>query len=156
MSTYYSFPSEPGAPTGSGSPAELPLGPGSSLRGKRVVIVEDEGITQMLLARILARAGMQVAGLATTGERAVELVLRERPDLVLMDINMPGPLNGVEASRRILAEFLVCIVVLTAYHDEDYRTESQAFGAGGYLIKPVNSQSLVPQLEDAIRRLSPQ
>src|SRR5689334_15170263 len=72
------------------------------LKGKRVVIVEDEGITQMQLRKILTPAGITVVGAAISGPEGVEIVLREKPDLVLMDIRMPGEYDGLEAARRIL------------------------------------------------------
>ena len=70
------------------------------LAGKSVVVVEDEGITQMQLRRILRNAGLKVVGSATNGAEGVEVVLRERPDLVLMDIRMPGSFDGLEAARQ--------------------------------------------------------
>lgn len=96
------------------SPHEQSSGPdipSSPLAGKRVVIVEDEGITQMLLRRMLKEAGLTVLTSAVNGEEGVRTVLRERPDLVLMDIRMPGSFDGLEAARRILAEYRVCIVM---------------------------------------------
>ncbi len=123
------------------------------LRGKQVVIVEDEGVTQMQLRTILTRAGMVVAGSARTGEEGLDLVLRERPDIVLMDIKMPGPYDGLEAARRILAQFRTCVVMLTAY--EEHREEAQALGSCGYVVKPMNSASLLPELERAYLNFLP-
>src|SRR5690242_14654533 len=91
----------------------------SVLSGKRVAVVEDEGITQLQLSRILRSQGLEVVGTAADGQEAVEVVLATRPDLVLMDIRMPI-MDGLEASERILAEYPVCIVMLTAFSDEEY------------------------------------
>ena len=121
-----------------------------SFDGKRVVVVEDEGITQMQLAKILRRAGFTIVGAALNGETGVELALQERPDLILMDINMPGAYNGLEAVRRILADYNVCIVILTAYGD--YIEEARQLGACGYIIKPLDEQSLLPQLRAALHK----
>src|ERR1051326_6477056 len=85
--------------------------------GKRVVAVEDEGITLMQLKRIFRSAEMHLVGTATSGPAGVALTLQERPDLVLMDINMPGDYNGMEAARRILADTKACVIMLTAYAD---------------------------------------
>src|SRR5689334_20722321 len=80
------------------TPAEQP---NQNLTGKTVIIVEDEGITQMQLRRTLKTAGLVVVGSATSGEKGVEAVLKNRPDMVLMDIQMPGAYDGLEAARRI-------------------------------------------------------
>jgi CheY-like chemotaxis protein len=116
----------------------------SLLSGKTAVIVEDEGITQMQLRRILSQSGVRVTASASTGAEGVAAVLRERPEFVLMDINMPGPFNGLEAARRILADYSVCIIMLTAY--PDYEQEAQELGACGYVLKPVTAYSLIPQI----------
>ena len=118
--------------------------------GKRVVIVEDEGITQMHLRKILTRAGLLVVSYALNGAEGVATVLRERPDLVLMDINMPGEINGLEAARQILAQYHVCIVMITAY--PDHREQAEQLGACGYALKPVDSVSLLPELQRAWKR----
>ena len=124
----------------------------ASLRNKRVVVVEDEGITQIQLRKILTQAGLQVVGTATTAEEGIETVLREHPDLVLMDINMPGDLNGLEAAARILATERVCIIMLTAYSEEEYQQKAQDIGACGYVVKPINRDVLFPQVEAALRK----
>ena len=116
------------------------------------LVVEDEGITQLQLGKILKRAGFTVVGAALNGQEGVELALREHPELVLMDVNMPGPYNGLEAARRILAEFRTCVVMLTAY--VDYADEAQKLGACGYIVKPLDEQSLLPQLRNALQRFS--
>jgi response regulator NasT len=122
----------------------------TGLAGKRVVIVEDEGVTQMQLHRVLKMAGLTVAGFAVTGEQAVEVTLREKPDIVLMDIQMPGAMNGLEAAEAILRTTRTCVVMLTAY--SEHRERAEAIGASGYVLKPVDSYSLVPELVRAWRR----
>lgn len=122
-----------------------------SLVGKRAVIVEDEGVTQLQLTRILRSQGIQVVGTAGNGKVAVEVVLRERPDLVLMDIRMPV-MDGLEASERILAEYRVCIVMLTAFSDEEYQKRAEELGTCGYVVKPIMVETLMPQLKDAFHK----
>src|SRR5918911_4546994 len=76
----------------------------SGLQGKRAVICEDEAVTQMQLRRALNKAGMAVVGIATNGRDAVEITLRERPDIVLMDIRMPV-MDGIAATRIIMDHY---------------------------------------------------
>jgi CheY-like chemotaxis protein len=117
-----------------------------SLRGKRAVIVEDEGITQLQLKKMLQSEGIKVVGTASNGKEGVEFVLKERPDFVLMDIQMPE-MDGLEATERILAEFHVCIVMLTAFSDEGYRQRATELGVSGYVLKPVTIETLIPQVK---------
>lgn len=128
----------------------------STLRGKRLVIVEDEGVTQMQLRKILTREGAQIVGAAINGPEGVEIVLRENPDLVLVDIRMPGEYDGLEAARRILAERSICIVMLTAFADEDYQEQARRIGASGYIVKPIDKDTLFPHLEVALKAYYPQ
>lgn len=121
----------------------------SILTGKRVIIVEDEGITQLQLRKVLAREGLTIVGVAMSGPEGVEIVLREKPDLVLMDIRMPGEYDGLEAARRILAERSVCIVMLTAFSDQSFQDQARQIGASGYIVKPIDKDTLLPQLEEA-------
>jgi response regulator NasT len=121
-----------------------------SLAGKTAVVVEDEGITQLQLKKMLARAGMSVLGVAADGAAGVELVLRTRPEVVLMDIKMPGEIDGLEATRQILATYATCVILLTAF--DAYRDEALRSGACGYVIKPVTSQTLIPQVKAASDR----
>jgi response regulator NasT len=127
-----------------------------ALTGKRVVCVEDEGITLMQLDRILRREGLEIVGTATNGPEGVETVLSTMPDLVLMDIKMPGEYDGLEAARRILAEKRICIVMLTAFSDGVYQEQAQQIGTCGYVVKPIDRDTLIPQLEAALESFKPQ
>src|SRR5579871_931015 len=145
----------PGEESKSSSPNDLSPNsqdaPGArvSLAGKRVVICEDEGITQLQLRRALTRAGLTVVGVAGSGAAAVEAVLREQPDIVLMDIRMPV-MDGIEATRQIMAAYPVCILMVTAYANEGNQARARQAGASGYLVKPITSEALVPALQDAL------
>ncbi len=121
-----------------------------NLVGKRVVICEDEGITVMQLERALTRSGLIVIGKAGNGCECVDLVVRVKPDIVLMDIVMPGQ-SGLEATRRIMAEFPTCIVMLTANSDAENMDEARKLGAAGYIPKPIASEHLLPALSQALQ-----
>lgn len=119
-----------------------------SLAGKRVLTVEDEGITQMQLTRILRSVGMVQIGMATSGPEGVALALKERPEIILMDINMPGDYNGLEAAQRILAEYPACILMLTAY--TDYADQAKQIGTQGYIMKPIDRLTLLHHIKQAL------
>ena len=139
-------PPPPAPPSRVGGSSPYP-----ELAGKRVVVVEDEGITQLQIRKILRSKGLDVVGDAGDGQEAVAVVLETRPDIVLMDIRMPH-MDGLEASRRILAEFSVCIVMLTAFSEDDYQQAAMEIGVCGYVIKPMTSESLMPQIQAAYRK----
>jgi AmiR/NasT family two-component response regulator len=120
------------------------------LTGKRIVICEDEGITVMQLDRALTRAGLIVVGKVGNGQECVEIVLKEKPDIVLMDIVMPGQ-TGLEAARQIMAQFPTCIVMLTANTDEDHMGQARDLGAAGYISKPITGELLLPALQQALQ-----
>ena len=118
------------------------------LVGKRVLTVEDEGITQMQLGRILRLAGMVQIGMAINGPQGVALALQERPEIILMDINMPGDYNGLEATRRILEEYQTCIVMMTAY--TDCTDQAKQAGSQGYVVKPIDRMTLLQRMRQAL------
>ena len=121
------------------------------LTGRRVVVADDEGVTVLQLSKMLAKHGMEVVGIARDGQEAVNLVLMERPEIVMMDITMPV-LDGLEAARRILAEYKTCIVMLTAYSDDATIEEAFAAGASGFIVKPVDSGYLPQALKRALEK----
>jgi DNA-binding NarL/FixJ family response regulator len=113
----------------------------------RVVVADDQGIVRGGLRMILEAAGLDVVGEAADGREAVELVTRLRPDVVLMDIRMPG-LDGIEATRRLVREQpAVRILVLTTYGADEYVYEALRAGAAGFLLK----MDSPPRLVDAVR-----
>ena len=121
-----------------------------ALAGKRVVIVEDEVVTQMQLRKILARNGLTVVSSTPDGAAGVAAALRERPDIVLMDIRLPGDMDGLEAARRILSEVTLCVIMLTAVPNRETQDEARGIGASGYIIKPIDRDTLFPQMRQAL------
>jgi len=116
----------------------------------RVLIAEDQALLRTTLAALLeAEPGMSVVGLAEDGSRAVALATELRPDVVLMDIQMPG-LTGIEATRRICADPALAatrVLILTMFEIDDYVLGALRAGACGFLLKDTDPQSLV----DAVR-----
>jgi YesN/AraC family two-component response regulator len=120
------------------------------LVGKRIVIIEDEVLILLAFQRTCQKEGMIVVGTADNGRDGVELVLRERPDIVLTDIVMPV-MNGLEAARLILAQLRVCLVFVTALSDDETRTAIAHLGGHGIIAKPASHDALVCSLEQAYR-----
>ena len=116
----------------------------------RVLIAEDQALLRTTLAALLeAEPGMSVVGLAEDGSGAVALAAELRPDVVLMDIQMPG-LTGIEATTRICADPALAatrVLILTMFEIDDYVLGALRAGACGFLLKDTDPQSLV----DAVR-----
>jgi len=114
-----------------------------------VLIAEDEPLVAGVLAEQLSQLGHRVVGEATDGEEAVRLCLDARPDLVIMDIKMPR-LDGLAASRAILEQAPVPIILLTAYTNDEFIEEAASVGIMDYLVKPVDERDLVPAIRLAL------
>ncbi|GAA0259789.1 response regulator transcription factor [Saccharothrix mutabilis subsp. mutabilis] len=117
----------------------------------RVVLVDDQDLVRAGFRVILGtEEGVEVVGEARDGLEAVEVVGRLRPDVVLMDVQMPG-VDGLEATRRILgpsgADSPIRVVILTTFDREDYLFEALRAGASGFLLKNSSPEDLV----DAVR-----
>ena len=102
----------------------------------RVMIADDHGIVRTGLRNVLNDiSGMQVVAEACTGEEAIELARRVKPDIVLMDISMPG-ISGLEATRRITASFpAIRVIALTVHEEMPFPTTLLEAGASGYITK---------------------
>ncbi|MEW6602137.1 MAG: diguanylate cyclase [Nitrospirota bacterium] len=106
----------------------------------RIMIVEDEGITALKIKNVLISMGHTVTSIEVSGRAAAEHALRDRPDLILMDVMLAGEMDGIEASRQIHSETNIPIVFITAYSDIktlDQIKESDPFG---YINKPFNDE----------------
>jgi two-component system, response regulator PdtaR len=117
----------------------------------RVVIAEDEALIRLDLKEMLEEDGYVVAGEASDGEAAVELTESLRPDLVIMDIKMPG-LDGISAAERITAAHMAPVVILTAFSQRDLVLRARDAGAMAFLVKPFTKADLVPAIEIAVSR----
>ena len=117
----------------------------------RIVIAEDEAIIRLDLKETLEEEGYDVVGETGRGDKAVELVRELRPDLVILDIKMPG-MDGLAAARIISAEKVCGILILTAFSQREVIEEARDAGALAYLVKPFQKSDLIPAIEVAIGR----
>jgi response regulator NasT len=114
----------------------------------RVVVAEDEAIIRLDIVETLREAGFDVVGQAGDGAEAVRLALETKPDLVLMDIKMPGT-DGLQAAE-VLAEHNVPVVLLTAFSSPELVERASAAGVFSYVVKPFNPSNLIPALRIAL------
>lgn len=107
----------------------------------RVLVAEDDALVAELVEQALRVAEMDVVGRAHDGRVAIELTCELKPDVVVMDLKMPG-VDGLEASRAIQERCPTPIVVLTAYAEQDIVGAAASVGAGAYLVKPPSPEGL--------------
>ena len=115
---------------------------------KKALVVEDNGQSMYLLSFILTKGGYEVIE-AATGEAGVELAIEEKPDLILMDIRLPG-IDGLEATKRIReseSDGEVPIIAVTSYAMTGDRDRALAAGCTGYIEKPINPETLLSEIE---------
>ena len=122
----------------------------------RALVCEDQGVTVMAIRKALIRAGYDVIGEAIEGQQAIDMARELKPDIVLMDINMPGSIDGIAATKAILAERAVPVIMLTAYSYDNYVNAALDAGACAYLVKPITSEQLLPAVKTAVARFQAQ
>jgi AmiR/NasT family two-component response regulator len=118
---------------------------------RTVVIAEDEAIVRLDLREILEEEGYVVVGETGRGDEAVALAKQHHPDLVILDIKMPG-LDGLSAAREINAERRSAVLILTAFSQRNLIEEARDAGALAYLVKPFQKDELLPAIEVALGR----
>jgi DNA-binding NarL/FixJ family response regulator len=114
----------------------------------RVLLVDDDDLMRAGLRAILSSDDrVEVVGESSDGRSALDAVRRERPDVILMDIRMPG-LDGIAATREILAvSQRVRIVILTTFEEDDYIFDALAAGASGFLLKRTSPEDLLAAIQ---------
>ncbi|HEY7874988.1 MAG TPA: response regulator [Actinomycetota bacterium] len=117
----------------------------------KVLIAEDEAIIRLDLKEMLEEEGLDVVGEASDGEAAIRLARELDPDLVIMDIKMPG-MDGLAAAEHIVSEDLGAVLILTAFSQRDLVQRAAEAGAMAYLVKPFQKSDLMPAIEIAIAR----
>ena len=119
----------------------------------RVMIADDESIIRMDLREMLTNLGYLVVGEAGDGRSAVNLARELKPDVVILDIKMPG-IDGIEAARILTEEKIAPAVLLTAYSQRDLVERAKEAGVVGYITKPMRESDLRPAIEVAMARFS--
>ena len=114
-----------------------------------ILIVEDEAITGMGLKKSLTDLGYSVIGIVPTGEQAVEVAIEKKPNLVLMDIQLAGKMDGIVAAENIRVRARIPVIFLTAYSDDRFVQKAKITEPFGYILKPVREQELRTTIEMA-------
>jgi PAS domain S-box-containing protein len=116
----------------------------------RILVVEDEALIAANLVNVLTSLGYMVPEPVATGEDAVHVVKSQKPDLVLMDIDSIGEMNGIVAAEKIQSIAEIPVVFLTAYTDDLHLKQAQITEPYGYIVKPVESRELNATIEMAL------
>ncbi len=112
------------------------------MQNLKFLIVEDESLVAFQLKKGLTRAGHTVCGMAASGEQALAVAREENPQVILMDINLLGAMDGIEAARQISKFLSASIIFTTGYADSGLKERAMALHPAAYLSKPVD----VPQI----------
>ena len=119
----------------------------------RILVVEDEAVITMLLKHILGQGNHEVVGVASTGERAVQLAREQSPDLVVMDITLKGAMDGIEAAKTIIDELHLPIIFMTSHSDQATLDRTKAVRPAGFLLKPIKDKDFLYRRYRAGRHL---
>ena len=118
----------------------------------RILIVEDERITGEDLRDILTQLGYIVTAVSASAADAIKEARRTSPDLVMMDIRIEGPVDGIDAARALKNEFGIPAVFLTAHADEETLTRAKEAEPLGYIVKPFQEREVRAVIEVALHK----
>ncbi|HUT20522.1 MAG TPA: response regulator [Anaerolineae bacterium] len=119
----------------------------------RVIVADDESLVRVDLREALTELGYLVVGEVGDGQSAVNMARELDPDVIVMDIKMPG-MDGIEAARVLTQERIAPVVLLTAYSQKDLIERAKEAGVVGYLVKPFRETDLAPAIELALARFA--
>jgi len=117
----------------------------------RILVAEDETLIRMDLVEMLTEAGYEVIAQATNGEEAISLANEHKPDLAILDVQMPV-LDGISAAEKIIT--IAPVLMLTAFSQRELVDRARDAGVMAYVVKPFTISDLVPAIEIAISRHS--
>jgi len=119
----------------------------------KILIVEDDAIIAMDMEQILRKKGYNVVGRVDRGEKALLAVDEKKPDVVLMDINIKGSIDGITVAKKLLDELHMKVIYVTAYSDMNMKERAFETEPIGYLVKPVRESELIGMIEYAIEKV---
>ncbi len=119
----------------------------------RILIADDESLIRLDLREMLAHLGYEVVADVSNGQAALDLARKIRPDIVIMDIQMPE-IDGITAAEILTSEQIAPVVLLTAYSDQELVERAKSAGVVGYLVKPFREAELLPVIELSLTRFA--
>ncbi len=120
----------------------------------KILIVEDEVLSALSLQFIFKTLGYETAQITTTGEEAIVLAGEENPEVVLMDINLGGGMDGIEAAKEISLEFGIPVIFMTGYYDEEIIEKAKHVNPSAILRKPLDIKMLISAVKSATEKTS--
>jgi len=113
----------------------------------KILLVEDEAIVAQYLSLELELEGYEVCGYVATGEEAIQKTFQEKPDLILMDINLLGEIDGIQAAEEILKQIYIPIIFMTGYSKLEFTARAQKLNPLAYFNKPIEVETLTPLID---------
>jgi DNA-binding LytR/AlgR family response regulator len=123
------------------------------MKDARIYIVEDDYVVAKNLSLLLEKLGYKVQGIAETGEEGLLQIKKEKPDLVILDIDLAGALNGIEVGKKLKEQFHVPFIYVTAHADGHTMSEALPTEPWAYLAKPFNENTLRSSIELALYKI---
>jgi CheY-like chemotaxis protein len=120
------------------------------MRDKKILIVEDEGVSALALQVALNKGGYVTVGIAYTGNEAVRMTQEFKPDAILMDIRIKGNMDGIQTTMKICETSDIPVIYLTAFFDDETVRRALTTSAHTILIKPYNPRELYLTIEFAL------
>jgi CheY-like chemotaxis protein len=117
-----------------------------------VLLVEDDDIIAKVAEWRLKNLGYTLCGRAVTGAEAMEIVVRNKPDIVLMDINIKGEIDGIETAKMIKKGFNIPVIYVTSHSDGPTLERAKATQPDGFIVKPFEDNDLRVAIELALRK----
>ena len=117
---------------------------------KKIIVVEDEAVIALRLQQMLITMGYDVIGVSYSGEEALEKIRSLRPDLVLMDIMIPGKMDGIDVAEIVISELDIPVIFLTAFSEDKIIKRAKKVAPYGYVLKPFQDVELKASIEVAL------
>jgi CheY-like chemotaxis protein len=122
------------------------------MSGEKILLVEDDDVIARVADWRLKNLGYAVCGRATSGAEAMELVVNNKPDLVLMDINIRGDVDGIETAKMIKDGFKIPVIYVTSHSDGPTLERAKATHPDGFIVKPFDDNDLRVAIQLALKK----